>query len=105
MAAKDESYALNNNVYTITKTEDGGIGLKPAASKGIERVKHDRDISFAQFHEAWNMLIRAMRENDWPEDVTQMFTDFFYQLANHESRQQTPYELHNRALLLYADEA
>lgn len=104
-AAKDESYALNDDVYTIAKTEDGGIGLKPATSKGIERVKRDRDITFAQFHEAWNLLVRGMRENDWPEDVTQMFTDFFYQLANHENRHQTPYELHDRALLLYADEA
>lgn len=96
--ARDESYTLSEETYTITKAEDGSIGFKPATSKGLDRVKRDRDISFSQFHESWILF-------DWPVDITQMFTDFFYAIANHENRHHTPYELHDRALLLYADEA
>ncbi|KAG1753702.1 uncharacterized protein EDB91DRAFT_1012769, partial [Suillus paluster] len=110
------SYFMNSGLEeasrsTFTADEDALVMLPiadslnkwipaSAARDPKAQIIKDENLTWEQFNEAAPYMLTLMKENDWPNNRTNMFISFWSTLQNH--RWCHDFDMHKqRALLLY----
>ncbi|KAN0078389.1 hypothetical protein V8E55_010446 [Tylopilus felleus] len=82
--AEEEAPNLDDDVLTLVRSEKGPVFQSTAAVKSKDCKVHDEDLSWEEFSEANYRMLKAMRQQDWPNECTNMMCDFWLALEGHD---------------------
>ena len=82
--AEEEALNLDDDVLTLVHSEKGPVFPSTAAVKSKDCKVHDEDLSWEEFSEANYCMLKAMRQQDWPNERTNMMRDFWLALEGHD---------------------
>ena len=97
--AEDDSSG-DDDLLTLVQTDKGPTFQSAASAKAKKQKARDEHLSWEEFSQANYCMVRAMTQQEWPEERVNMDHDFWITFETHAWRHDTS-KYRKRALLLY----
>ena len=90
----------DDDLLTLVQTDKGPTFQSAASAKAKKQKVRDEHLSWEEFSQANYRMVRAMTQQEWPEERVNMDHDFWITFETHAWRHDTS-KYRKRALLLY----